>query len=230
MKTIGLIGGVSWESSAEYYRIINEAVKDKLGELHSAKIVMYSVDFEEIARLCHEENWNKVTKILIDAAKRLERAGANCILICANTLHRDADEIQRSVRIPIIHIVDVVAKRIKEKGLRKVGLLGTKFVMEGDFYRKRLIEKHDINVIIPSKKERQIVHDVIYNELYLGKIKQSSKKQLKKIIQNLVARGAKGIILGCTEIPLLVKQRDVKVLLFDTTTIHAISAVEYALK
>lgn len=230
MKTIGLIGGVSWESSAEYYRIINEAVKDTLGELHSAKIVMYSVDFEEIARLCHEENWNKVTKILIDAAKRLERAGANCILICANTLHRDADEIQRSVRIPIIHIVDVVAKRIKEKGLRKVGLLGTKFVMEGDFYRKRLIEKHDINVIIPSKKERQIVHDVIYNELCLGKIKQSSKKQLKKIIQNLVARGAKGIILGCTEIPLLVKQRDVKVPLFDTTTIHATSAVEYALK
>lgn len=230
MKTIGLIGGVSWESSAEYYRIINEAVKDTLGKLHSAKIVMYSVDFEEIARLCHEENWNKVTKILIDAAKRLERAGANCILICANTLHRDADEIQRSVRIPIIHIVDVVAKRIKEKGLRKVGLLGTKFVMEGDFYRKRLIEKHDINVIIPSKKERQIVHDVIYNELCLGKIKQSSKKQLKKIIQNLVARGAKGIILGCTEIPLLVKQRDFKVPLFDTTTIHATSAVEYALK
>lgn len=230
MKTIGLIGGVSWESSAEYYRIINEAVKDTLGELHSAKIVMYSVDFEEIARLCHEENWNKVTKILIDAAKRLERAGANCILICANTLHRDADEIQRSVRIPIIHIVDVVAKRIKEKGLRKVGLLGTKFVMEGDFYRKRLIEKHDINVIIPSKKERQIVHDVIYNELCLGKIKRSSKKQLNKIIQNLVARGAKGIILGCTEIPLLVKQRDFKVPLFDTTTIHATSAVEYALK
>lgn len=230
MKTIGLIGGMSWESSRQYYTIINESVKEKLGGLHSAKSLMYSVDFEEIGKLQHKGEWDKLTELMIEAAKNLEKGGADFIIICTNTMHKMAEEIQNNIQIPLLHIADSTAEKIKQKDIKKIGLLGTKFTMEDDFYKGRLIDKFGIDVIIPNDEERQIIHDVIYNELCLGKIKQSSKEKFKNIIQNLVSDGAEGIILGCTEIPLLIKQEDIEVYLFDTTTIHAKSAVEYALK
>lgn len=230
MKTIGLIGGMSWESSLEYYRIINEQVNEKLGGLHSAKILMYSVDFEEIEKLQHEGNWDEATKIMIDAAKRLEKGGADFVVICTNTMHKMADNVQNNIKIPLLHIADVTAEKIKAKGLKKIGLLGTKFTMEEDFYKGRLMKKYNLEVIIPDEKERKIAHDIIYNELCLGLTKQSSKDQFIRIINKLVDNGAEAVILGCTEIPLLVQQKDVKVLLFDTTRIHAESSVEYALK
>src|SRR3989344_2362760 len=208
MKTIGLIGGMSWESSLEYYRIINEQVKEKLGGLHSAKSLMYSVDFEEIERLQHQGNWKEATKLMIDAAKRLEKGGADFVIICTNTMHKMADAVQDSIKIPLLHIADATAERIKAKGLKKYGL----------------------NVIIPDEKDRQTVHDMIYHELCLGKVNQSSKDRFIKIINKLVDDGAEAVILGCTEIPLLVRQKDVKILLFDATRIHAESAVEYALR
>ena len=230
MRTIGLIGGMSWESSLEYYRIMNETVKEKLGLLHSAKCILYSFDFEDVARLQHEREWEKLTKMMIEAAQILEKAGADFIVICANTMHKMAEDIQNKINIPILHIADATSKKILEKNIKRVGLLGTKFTMEEDFYKGRLIDKYEIKVIIPNEEERQIVHKVIYNELCLGKINQSSKKKFKKIIQNLISNGAEGIMLGCTEIPLLIKQEDVEVPLFDTTTIHAKYAVENALK
>jgi len=230
MKTIGLIGGMSWESSLEYYRIINEQIKEKLGGLHSAKSLMYSVDFDEIEKLQHQGNWKDATKLMIDAAKRLEMGGADFIVICTNTMHKMADEVQRNIKIPLLHIADATAEKIKAKGLKKVGLLGTKFTMEEDFYKGRLIKKYGLDVLIPNENDRQIVHDVIYQELCLGKINHSSKEQFIRIINNLVKDGAEAVILGCTEIPLLVQQKDVKVLLFDTTRIHAETAVEYSLK
>ena len=230
MKTIGLIGGMSWESSLEYYRIINEQIKEKLGGLHSAKSLMYSVDFEEIEKLQHQGNWKEATKLMIDAAKRLEKGGADFVVICTNTMNKMADDVQNNIKIPLLHIADATAEKIKSKGLKKIGLLGTKFTMEEDFYKGRLIKKYGLDVLIPDAKERQIVHDVIYHELCLGKINQSSKDQFIKIIKNLVDNGAEAVILGCTEIPLLVQQKDVKVLLFDTTRIHAEGAVEYSLK
>jgi len=230
MKTIGLIGGMSWESSLEYYKIINESVKEKLGGLHSAKSLMYSVDFEEIEKLQHEGNWNKLTEIMIEAAKNLENGGADFVIICTNTMHKMADEVQDNIQIPLLHMADLTGENIQKKGIKKIGLLGTKFTMEEDFYKGRLISNFDMEVLIPNEEERQIVHDVIYNELCLGEIKSSSKEKFIKIINNLVKNGAEGIILGCTEIPLLVKQEDVEIPLFDTTTIHAKSAVEYALK
>jgi len=230
MKTIGLIGGMSWESSLEYYKIINETVKEKLGGLHSAKSLMYSVDFEEIEKLQHEGNWNKLTEIMIEAAKNLEKGGADFVIICTNTMHKMADEVQENIQIPLLHMADLTGENIQKKGIKKIGLLGTKFTMEEDFYKGRLINNFGMEVLIPNKEERQIVHDVIYNELCLGKIKTSSKEKYIKIINNLVKNGAEGIILGCTEIPLLIKQEDVEISLFDTTTIHAKSAVEYALK
>lgn len=230
MKTIGLIGGMSWESSLEYYRIINEEVKNKLGGLHSAKSLMYSVDFEEIERVQHQEKWDEATQLMIDAAQRLERGGADFVLICSNTMHKMADEVQRNIEIPLLHIADATAEKIKEAGFKKIGLTGTKFTMEEDFYKGRLIKKYDLDVIIPGEEERQTVDDIIYKELCLGVIKPSSRDQFRKIIHNFVKNGAQAIILGCTEIPLLVKQEDIEVRLFDTTRIHAESAVEYALK
>ena len=230
MKTIGLIGGMSWESSQEYYRIINETIKERLGGLYSAKIIMYSVNFEEIEKLQHQGEWKQLTKLMIDAAQRIEKGGADFILICTNTMHKMAEDVKNSITIPLLHIADAAAEKVKEKGLKKVGLLGTKFTMEEDFYKGRLKEKYDLDVIIPNDEERQTVHDIIYNELCLGEIKQPSREQYKKIIQNLAARGAEGIILGCTEIPLLIRQEDIDVPLFDTTMIHAQSAVEYAIK
>ena len=229
MKTIGLIGGMSWESSAEYYRIINETMKEKLGGLHSAKCIMYSVDFEEIEKLQHAGKWKEATEVMIDAARRVEKGGADFIVICTNTMHKMADEVQSSITIPLLHIADATAEKIRSKGLKKVGLLGTKFTMEEDFYKGRLSNTFGLDVIIPEEDEREIVHDIIYKELCLGEIKKSSKKKFKKIIENLVSRGAEGIILGCTEIPLLIKQEDCSVPLFDTTEIHARSAVELSL-
>jgi len=229
MKKIGLIGGMSWESSLEYYRIINEAVKQRLGGLHSAESVMYSVDFDEIEKLQSQGNWQELTKVMIDSAQKLEKAGADLVIICTNTMHKMAGEVQNSINIPLLHIVDATAEKIKEKGYKKVGLLGTRFTMEEDFYKGRLIEKHGLEVIVPNSEERQIIHDIIYNELCLGEIKETSKEQFKKVIENLVKNGADGVILGCTEIPLLIKQEDFKVLLFDTTKIHAEYAVDYAI-
>lgn len=229
MKTIGLIGGMSWESSLEYYRIINETVKEKLGKLHSAKSLMFSVDFDEIQHLQHIGDWNTLTKIMVDAADRLEKGGADFIVICTNTMHRMVNDIENNVKIPVIHIADATAKKIKEGKIKKVGLLGTKFTMEQDFYKGRLATNHGIDVIIPNDDERNTVHSIIYNELCQGQIKQPSKEQYIKIIEKLKSNGAEGVILGCTEIPLLIKQEDVSIPIFDTTKIHAEMAVEYAL-
>ncbi len=229
MKTIGLIGGMSWESSLEYYRIINEKVKEKLGGLHSAKCVMYSVNFAEIEKLQREGKWEDATEMMIDAARRVERAGAEIVLICTNTMHKMADEVEKSVGIPLLHIADVAAKEIKSKGFETVGLLGTRFTMEQDFYKGRLEKRHNIRVIIPEEKERETVHRIIFNELCLGIVKEESKEKFKSIIENLVAHGAEGVILGCTEIPLIIKAEDSSVPFFDTTYIHASQAVEFAL-
>jgi len=230
MKTIGLIGGMSWESSLEYYRIINEEVKRKLGGLHSAKILMYSVDFEEIEKVQHQGKWDEATKLMIGAAQRLEKGGVDFVVICSNTMHKMSGEVQKNIGVPLLHIGDATAEKIKEVSFKKVGLLGTRFTMEEDFYKGRLTGRYGLEVVIPDEKGRQLVHDIIYKELCLGMIKPSSKGQFCEIIQNLVRDGAEGIILGCTEIPLLIKQEDVKVPLFDTTRIHAESVVEYALK
>jgi len=229
MKTIGLIGGMSWESSSVYYNIINETVKERLGGLNSAKCILYSVDFEEIASLQHKGAWEELTKLMINFAQQLERAGANFIVICTNTMHKMAEEVQGSINIPLLHIADATAERIKEQGLRKPGLLGTKFTMEEDFYKQRLKEKYNLDVMIPSDTDREIIDSVIYNELCLGIIKKSSKEKFKEIIRKLVSVGADGLILGCTEIPLLISQEDVEVPLFDTTTIHSKAAVAFAL-
>ncbi len=229
MKTIGLIGGMSWESSAEYYRIINQTTKEQLGGLHSAPIVMYSVEFNEIVQLQHEGKWDELTAIMVDAAKRLERAGADLVLICTNTMHKMASEVEHATSLPLLHIADATATRIKEKRLKTVALLGTRFTMEQDFYKGRLAEKHGLEVIVPSAEEMEIVHRIIYNELCQGTILDSSKKEYLRIITNLVSQGAEGVILGCTEIPLLVKQADVAVPIFDTTTIHAQEAVKIAI-
>ena len=230
MKTIGLIGGMSWESSSEYYKIINETVKERLGGLNSAKCIMYSVDFEEIASLQHQGEWEELTKLMINFAQQLERAGADFIVICTNTMHKMAEEVQGSINIPLLHIADATAERIKEQGLRKPGLLGTKFTMEEDFYKQRLKEKHNLDVMIPSNTDRVIIDSVIYNELCRGILKQSSKEKFKEIIRKLVSVGADGLILGCTEIPLLISQKDVEVPLFDTTSIHSKAAVAFALQ
>ncbi len=229
MKTIGLIGGMSWESSLEYYRIINETVKELIGGLHSAKSIMFSYDFEEIESLQHLGKWTELTDSLTEIAKRLENAGAELIVICTNTMHKVADEMQTNLSIPIIHIADATAEKIMEKKLQTVGLLGTKFTMEEGFYKDRLKKEYGLEVMLPDKEERQVVHDIIYNELVLGKLKNQSRNIFINIIHKLKASGAEGIILGCTEIPLLIKQEDTNIPLFDTTTIHARAAVKNAL-
>jgi len=230
MKTIGLIGGMSWESSLEYYRIINETVKEKLGGFHSAKCLMYSVDFEEVEKLQRQGKWDEATALMIDAAQRVKKGGADFVVICTNTMHKMAEEVQSSINIPLLHLADVTAERIKAQGLKKVGLLGTKFTMEEDFYKGRLIKKHGLEVMIPDDEEREVINNILYNELCMGEIKKISKDKFKKIIDNLVLKGAEGIILGCTEIPLLIDKEDYEIPLFDTTRIHAEEAVEYALQ
>ncbi len=229
MKVIGLIGGMSWESSIEYYRIINEEVKRRLGGLHSAKCLLYSVDFHEIERYQSEGAWGKAGEVLGNAARSLEKGGADFIIICTNTMHKVISDIQSKVNIPILHIADATAAQIKEKGINSVGLLGTRYTMEQDFYKSRL-EFNGIQVIVPNDNEREIVNRIIYEELCLGKIHQKSRDYYKKVIQGLIESGAKGIILGCTEIGLLVKPEESNVSLFDTTYIHAFEAVNISLK
>ena len=229
MKTIGLIGGMSWESSLEYYRIVNETVKEKLGGLHSCKCLMYSVDFGVIEALQHQNKWDELTKLMIEAAQNLKHGGADFIVICTNTMHKMAPEIETATGLNVLHIADVTGAAISKDQIQKVGLLGTRFTMEGDFYKKRLKDNYDIEVIIPEDTDRQIIHDIIYNELCLGIIKDDSRQKYIDIINKLCANGAEGIILGCTEIPLLIKQSDVLIPVYDTTKIHAESAVDFAL-
>lgn len=228
MKTIGLIGGLSWESTSVYYSYINRYVQRELGGIHSAKCLIYSFDFEEIAALQRAGDWGAATSKMVEAAKCLERAGAELIVICTNTMHLMAEDVKKACNIPLIHIVDCVVSEIKNQNISKVGLLGTKFTMEQPFY-KELLNKQDIDVLIPSEVDRQVIHDVIFGELCRGEIKDSSKKKYFDIVNKLVNQGAEGIILGCTEIPLLIKQEDTEILLFDTTKIHANKAAELSL-
>lgn len=230
MKTIGLIGGMSWESSLEYYRIINEEVKKRLGGFHSAQCLMYSVDFSEIEVLQHRGEWEKLAWILSQVAVRLEAGGADFLVLCTNTMHKVAPQIEAAVNIPLLHIADPTAERIKARGYRKIGLLGTRFTMEEDFYRGRLEKKHGLEVLVPEPAEREMVHHVIYYELCDGRLQEESRRKFAAVIEKLAAAGAQGVILGCTEIGLLVKEKDSLLPLFDTTIIHAEAAVEYALK
>jgi len=230
MKTIGLVGGMSWESTVEYYRIINEAVKEKLGGFHSAKIVMVSVDFAEVETLQHREEWDKAAVLLAEAALRVEAAGADFALLCTNTMHRVFDAVQKAVHIPLLHIADVTAREIRAGGLARVGLLGTRFTMEQDFYKGKLARDYGLDVLVPEEEERRAIHGILYDELCLGEIKEASREVFRNIIRRLEARGAQGIILGCTEIPLIVKQKDSTLPLFDTTDLHARAAVDEALR
>jgi len=229
MKTIGLVGGMSWESTQDYYRIINQRVKELAGGFHSAKLVLYSVDFDEVESRQHQGRWEELTALMVDAARRVERAGAECLLICTNTMHLMADPVQDSIRIPLLHIVDVTAGAVKARGFNKVGLLGTRFTMEKDFYKGRLLKKHGLEVLVPEEKDRDLVHAILYDELCLGKISDASKQAFRTIIAKLESAGAQGIILGCTEIPMLVKQEEYEIPLFDTTDLHARAAVDFAL-
>jgi len=229
MKTIGLIGGMSWESTLEYYRIINELVSKRLGGHHSAKIILYSVDFDEVVKLQHQGDWEKLGKMLAEIARRLEACGADLILICTNTMHKVADYVQKAISIPLLSIIDATAEDIKKSGLKKVGLLGTKFTMEDDFYRTGL-ERHGINTVIPDEEDRNTVHRIIFDELCLGVFKESSKEELKKIVEKLKEKGAEGVVLACTELPLILNQDDCDIPLFDTTRIHAEYAVNFALR
>ncbi len=225
-----MIGGMSWESSLEYYRIMNQTVKEKLGGFHSAQCILYSVDFDDVEKLQHQGDWESLTRLMIEAAQRVKKAGADFLVICTNTMHKMADEVQGAIQIPLLHIADVTAGAVKANGQSRVGLLGTKFTMEQDFYKGRLQEIHGIDVLIPEDKERQVIHDILYNELCLGEIKELSKGKFQSIIQNLVKRGAQGVILGCTEIPLIVRQEDYEIPLYDTTALHAKAAVDFALQ
>ncbi len=229
LKTIGLIGGMSWESTVTYYKIINEVIKEKLGGLHSAKCVLYSVDFQEIEECQANGNWEKSGEILGEAAYNLEKAGADFIVICTNTMHKVVDQIKEKISIPILHIAEMTAEKILEKGLENIALLGTKYTMEQDFYKSKLIEK-GINVIIPDKNDVEIINKVIYDELCLGTINSNSKKKFLEIVDKLRSKEAEGIILGCTEIGLLIKNTDTDVPLFDTAIIHAEQAAMYSIK
>jgi len=229
LKIIGLIGGMSWESTATYYKIINETVKEKLGGLHSAKCILYSVDFQEIEECQANGNWEKSGEILGEAAYNLEKAGADFIVICTNTMHKVVNQIKEKISIPILHIAEMTAEKILEKGLKNIALLGTKYTMEQDFYKSKLIEK-GINVIIPDKNDIEIINEVIYDELCLGTINSDSKKKFLEIVDKLRNKGAEGIILGCTEIGLLIKNEDTDVPLFDTAIIHAEQAAIYSIK
>ena len=229
LKTIGLIGGMSWKSTVTYYKIINEVIKEKLGGLHSAKCVLYSVDFQEIEECQANGNWEKSGEILGEAAYNLEKAGADFIVICTNTMHKVVNQIKEKISIPILHIAEMTAEKILEKELKNIALLGTKYTMEQDFYKSKLIEK-GINVIIPDKNDIETINEVIYDELCLGTINFNSKKKFLEIVDKLRSKGAEGIILGCTEIGLLIKNEDTDVPLFDTAIIHAEQAAMYSIK
>ncbi|MBP6121168.1 MULTISPECIES: aspartate/glutamate racemase family protein [Providencia] len=229
MKTIGLIGGMSWESTQLYYQQINEGIKKYLGGLHSARIILYSVDFAEIEQFQSNDQWDLAAKYLVNAGMSIKLAGADFLVLCTNTMHKVADEIESQTQLPLLHIADATGEKIVNTGFKKVGLLGTAFTMEQPFYKERLSDKFGLTVITPNAEDRKIIHNVIYQELCLGHINENSKKEYKRIMTNLVQQGAEGIILGCTEITLLVGERDTSVHIFDTTAIHAQKAVEIAL-
>jgi len=229
MKTIGLLGGMSWESTLTYYREINAGVKKKLGGLHSAEIVLYSVDFDPIEKLQHRGDWEATARILSDTAKNVEAGGADFFLICTNTMHKVAEQVQAAVKIPLLHIADATATVLLKNGIQRVGLLGTAFTMEQDFYKGRLVEKFGLEVLVPDENDRRQVHDVIYNELCLGTINPKSKQAYIDIVDRLARKGAQAVILGCTEIGLLIGQADTAMPLYDTAKIHAAEAVAWAL-
>jgi len=229
MKTIGLIGGMSWESTVSYYRLINTAVKEKLGGLHSAKCVLCSVDFAEVEALQHPGRWPEAAQLLVAAAQSVERAGADFVLLCTNTMHKVADAVQASLHIPLLHIADATAETVRQAGIRRVGLLGTRVTMEEDFYQGRLVRQFGLEVLVPNPNDQELAHRVIYDELCVGQVQPESKAQFARIMDQLAQRGAEGIILGCTELGLLVGAEDSRVPLFDTTRIHALAAVAYAL-
>ena len=230
MKTIGLIGGMSWESTAEYYRQINQAVQRRLGGLHSAKLLLYSVDFAEVEQLQHQARWEEAGVLMADAAQRLQRGGADGVVLCTNTMHKLSGSIENAVSIPLLHIADATAQRIHAAGLDRVGLLGTRYTMEEDFYSGRLVNQFGLEVLTPDQPARDEVNRVIYDELCLGVIRPESRAAYRRVLEDLTSRGAQGVILGCTEIGLLVKPEDSPAPLFDTTRIHAEAAVEWALQ
>jgi aspartate racemase len=229
MKTIGLIGGTSWQSTVEYYRIINEAVEARLKNNHSAKLLLYSIDFAEVEERIKRNAFNEIGEMMVDAAKMLEKAGADCLLMCANTMHMFAPQVQGSISIPLIHIVDSIVPLITEKNITRLGLLGTKPTMQMDFYKDRYIQK-GMQILVPEEAEMEKIQNIIFKELFKGIIHPLTKRYLLSLIDNLIAQGAEGIILGCTELPLIIRQTDVKVPVFDTTELHALAAVEFALK
>ena len=229
MKTIGLLGGMSWESTLPYYRHINEAVRERLGGLHSARLVLYSLDFHEIEALQRQGDWAAAGTLLADAARHLESAGADFLLLCTNTMHKVADAIEAASALPLLHIADPTAAAIQAAGLQRVGLLGTRFTMEQPFYRQRLEDRHGIQVLVPDEPDRAEVHRVIYEELCRGVVSEASRQAYRKVISRLVARGAQAVILGCTEIGLLVRADDAEVPLFDTCVLHAQAAAKRAL-
>jgi aspartate racemase len=230
MKTIGLLGGMSWESTVPYYQIINRVVGERIGGLHSARILLYSVDFHDVERLQHAGHWDEAGTLLSNAARELESAGAEFLVLCTNTMHRVAPQIEASISIPFLHIADATAESIASSGVERIGLLGTRFTMEQDFYRGRLEERHGLEVVIPSEQDRESVHHIIYEELCHGKILETSRVEILRIIADLVASGCEAVILGCTEIGLLVRPTDTAIPLFDTAEIHAEKAALYALR
>lgn len=229
MKLLGLIGGMSWENTIEYYRLINEMVKSRLHNWNSANLLLYSVNFEEILPLQNQNKWDEIAEIMIDISKKLELAGSSAIIICSNTMHKIANKIEEKIGIPLIHVVDATAQEIIAKKVDKIGLLGTKFTMEGNFYNKRLANKYHIEMIIPNQEKRDYIDNIIYNELAQGLILNSTKEKILDIIKNLKLQGAQGIVLGCTELPLLIKSNNVDIPLFDTLKIHLKAAVDFAL-
>lgn len=229
MKTIGMLGGMSWESTSTYYRAINEGIKARLGGLHSAKIAMVSVDFEEIEVLQHAGDWDATGEILAEAAQKVQAAGADFLLICTNTMHKVAPQVEAAIHIPLLHLADATGRRLQQAGISKVGLLGTRFTMEQDFYKQRLVDNFGLEVLIPNGEEIEVVHKVIYEELCLGKIEDNSRDYYLDVIKHLQSRGAEAGILGCTEIALLINQEQASLPLFDTTTIHCQEAVDSAL-
>jgi aspartate racemase len=230
MRTIGLLGGMSWESSSEYYRLLNDTVRARLGGLHSAECVMYSVDFAAIEELQRGDDWGEAGRRLAELAGRVQAAGAECLVLCTNTMHRLADDVQAAIDMPLLHIADATAERVKACGLDTVGLLATRYTMEQDFYRGRLGDRHGLNVIVPPEPDLTLVHDVIYDELCRGRVLETSREEYRRVIADLEAAGAQGVIYGCTEIGLLVGPADASVPVFDTTRIHVEAAVDWALR
>jgi aspartate racemase len=229
MKVIGLIGGMSWNSTLEYYRIINESFARRLGSLHSARLALYNLDFDEIQRAQHEDRWDDIATILVDAGNALKRAGADFLVICTNTMHNVADDVGREVGLPLLHIVDVIGDAVREREMRRVGLLGTRFLVKGRLYQDRLRDRFAVEVLAPGEEDIDTIHQIIYNELCAGKIEASSRRVCADVISRLVNKGAEGIVVGCTELPLLIGPSDVHAPVFDTTRLHAEAAVNLAL-